>query len=253
MCFQSVSTIYPITRYVDEDRAIVQVVLSMPSSLELGQTEATCPRTISYRLEGSDGSYDEGVQALQQSGSRVSASTFQLEIACPERWWPASLGGQPLYELQVSWPDHASEATCIFGLTSVRPTLGQQSDSAQLLVNGQSYQPEHVIAIDPDAENRFLPIGGSTLLLVRAHYATETLFDAADRAGVLMVQSVPIHPEGRPEDELAAAVQRIAHHPSVAGWYVGHLGSLSDCVEQRLRALDPSRPVYRDLPVTEAA
>src|SRR5690606_12906808 len=88
----------------------------------------------------------------------------------------------------------------------------------------------------------------NSLLIVRDHYGTDLLYDAADRAGILMVQCVPIHPSGEPERDVAVEISRLAGHPSLAGWYVGHLGNLSDRLAAAIRTLDPPHTIFRELP-----
>src|SRR5690606_21495749 len=101
-------------------------------------------------------------------------------------------------------------------------------DAAALIVNGELCAIESVVSVDRSDESRMLPAAGNSLLVVRDHYGTDLLYDAADRAGILMVQCVPIHPQGAPEQDVAVEVSRLASHPSLAGWYVGHLGELTE-------------------------
>ena len=102
-------------------------------------------------------------------------------------------------------------------------------------------------------ERHLLPATGDSLMLVRDHYGTDLLYQAADRAGILTLQCVPIHPLGEPERDVDDQIDRLAAHPSLAGYYVGHLGQLSDELARRIRALDPTRTVFRELPVDHAA
>ena len=98
-----------------------------------------------------------------------------------------------------------------------------------------------------------MPACGDSLLLVRDHYAPDLLCAAADSAGILLIQAIPIDPDGQPERRLDAEVCRLTHHPSLAGYFVGHLGQLSDRIAHRLRELDPTRAVFRRYPLDPAA
>ena len=52
---------------------------------------------------------------------------------------------------------------------------------------------------------------------------------------------------------VADAVDRLSGHPSLAGWYVGHLGDAVDDVTAALKGCDPVHPVFKKFPVEDAA
>ena len=91
-------------------------------------------------------------------------------------------------------------------------------------------------------------VEAAELVLIRGHYGPDVLYDAADRAGILMVQAVPIHPQGQPESEMADQVDRLLSHPSLAGWFVGHLGFMTERIAYCVSSLDPTRNVFRAIP-----
>ncbi|MEL7089846.1 MAG: hypothetical protein AAGL98_15610, partial [Planctomycetota bacterium] len=175
----------------------------------------------------------------------------------PERWWPAGMGPQPLYTLSLQLHDPGygvAETRTTFGLTSVRRDRVLGDDFApSLLVNGQICDIDSIVVIDRVCERRLLPATGQSLLLVRDHFGTDLLYDAADRAGILLVQCVPLDPRAALESAVAAEVDRLAAHPSLAGYFVGHLGELTEPVAQTLRRLDPAHAVFRRFPLDEAA
>ena len=107
--------------------------------------------------------------------------------------------------------------------------------------------------VDKIDEHSLLPATGDSLLLVRDHFGAEVLYEAADRAGILLVQCVPIDAEGKLELSVAEQVDRLASHPSLAGYFVGHLGKLTGKVAEALKLLDPTRSVFLNFPLTEAA
>ena len=53
--------------------------------------------------------------------------------------------------------------------------------------------------------------------------------------------------------DIARHLDRLTPHPSLAGWFVGHLGAVAERVARRIRSLDPTRAVFRDAPVQPAA
>jgi len=105
-----------------------------------------------------------------------------------------------------------------------------------------------VVMVDRVNERTLLPATGNSLLLIRDHYGPELLYEAADRAGVLLVQSVPISAEGEPVVEVADEIDRLAAHPCLAGWFVGHLGAVSQRVAERIKTLDPTHIVLERIP-----
>ncbi|MEM6393060.1 MAG: hypothetical protein AAF797_09830 [Planctomycetota bacterium] len=220
-----------------------------------GPTPGT-PRTVEVLIDvdGDDGFHDEGTTKIAVRGGHGS---FRFEIVEPERWWPAGMGEQPLYTFSVRLlvDDHiVDRAEFTLGLASVRRdhALGE-AFGPQLLVNGRIHTVRDVVVVDRIDENQLLPATGESLLLVRDHYGYESLYDAADRAGILLIQSVPIDPDADPASAVRDQVDRLAAHPSLAGYFVGHLGKLRGTVSKQLRRLDPTRMVCRDFPVLPAA
>lgn len=252
------SSLRPLVRYVDEHQAVVETQFAAHASMT-GAAD-TLPvqagdAQVFVQITGSDGFHDESRFPLQLAQKQ---GCIRLEIVQPQRWWPAGMGDQPLYELNVtlvSQDEVVEQRTLTLGLTSVRRPSTQKTllDEATLLINGQIYQVESLIAVDRTDESQLLPAGGDTLLLVRDHYGPDVLYQAADRAGILLIQCLPIHPAAALEQEFAQQIDRLAAHPSLAGWFVGHLGSASDTVAQYIKQLDPTRYVFRELPMTPAA
>lgn len=236
-------TVRPMVRYVDEEQAVIDAYLT---ALPWLPTEPHDPLTdVLVQINGDDGFHDEGETPLRLVGGEGSV---RFEVVHPQRWWPAGMGRQPLYELTVTLArgdEVLDNRQVTLGLTSVR----RQRDEPALLVNGRLYEMHALLPVDRIDEHQLLPATGDTLLLVRDHYGPDVLYQAADRAGILLIQCIPIHPQGKPEVDVAAQVNRLAWHPSLAGWFVGHLGRLSDEVAAQLRALDPTHGVFRDLPM----
>src|SRR4029079_16044769 len=100
--------------------------------------------------------------------------------------------------------------------------------------------------------------------ITRSHYPlSETVLDAADRAGIALWGGMPFHPlaasamrnpavRQKGLDYLAAAIKRDQNHPSVIAWSIGNelpaaqgqgqRAYIRDAVKLPHR-LDPSRPV----------
>lgn len=248
-------SIHPLVRYVDQEQAVIDAhFTTLPAVVDAGGQPPRRTVDVFVEIDGSDGFHDEGHTRVQLAEHRGS---IRFEIVHPQRWWPAGMGEQALYTLSLTVFEDGlgqAEALVTFGLSSIRRdrVLGEGFEDS-LLVNGRICDIDSVVVVDRINENRLLPANGETLLVVRDHFGPDRLYDAADRAGILLMQCVPIHPEARIESELVAQMARLVPHPSLAGYFVGHLGALSDQVAQMLRWIDPTRPVYQSFPLFGAA
>lgn len=250
-------SVRPLVRYVDRDQAVIDTHVSMlPPLADEQHPDPATKRVveIDLQIDGSDGFHDEGSARVTLTDNRGSV---RFEVIEPQRWWSAGMGEQSLYNLSITLTDQEfgqDHRQITFGLTSVRRdrVLGEGFDPS-LLVNGQICDIESIVVVDQIDENNLLPATGDSLLLVRDHFGPEVLYDAADRAGILLIQCVPIHPKGRAHAAIAEQVDRLAGHPSLAGYYVGHLGRQSDRVAEAIKQCDPTRTVFRDFPLHDAA
>lgn len=256
-----IASIRPLVRYVDQDQAVVDTHITTLPVLPIDGSHRTADHPVVYvmaELEGPDGYHDEGCGRLllKQTGDHYEGG-FRFGIDQPSRWWPSGMGEQPLYTLSVSLivgDDVADEQQAKIGLASIRRdnVLGRGLPPS-LLVNGRICEVVEVVVVDQVDENQLLPANGESLLLVRDHFGEERLYQAADMAGVLAVQAVPIDPQADPIRQVHRQVDRLAGHPSLAGYYVGHLGGLRDSVADQLRLLDPTRAVFTAFPLDGAA
>ncbi|MEM9913431.1 MAG: hypothetical protein AAF911_00550 [Planctomycetota bacterium] len=248
-------SVRPLVRYVDHDQAVIDAhFTTLPAVAGSARQSPGRAVDVFVEIDGSDGFHDEGHTRVQLTDHRGSV---RFEIVRPQRWWPAGMGEQALYTLSVTVAEEGrgrAEQTVTFGLTSVRRdrVLGEDFDES-LLVNGQICDIDSVVVVDRTDADQLLPATGESLLLVRDHFGPDVLYDAADRAGILMVQCVPIHPEAKVESAVSRQVARLTAHPSLAGYFVGHLGALSDRVAEALSQIDPTRMVFRRFPLADVA
>jgi len=254
-CSFRMSSLRPLVRYVDEQQAVIDACFEARPGLDAqAQPPAFGEVELLVSVDGDDGFHDEGGTRMRLDAGKGSV---RFEVVHPERWWPASMGDQPLYTLKVGLVvggELVDERAVQVGFTSVRrdPRPGDHAVEV-LLVNGQECRVKDVLTIDRVDERALLPVTGDSLLVVRDHYGTDVLYQAADRAGIMLLQCVPVDANADQPATVADQVDRLASHPSLVGYYVGHLGRISDRVADRLKTLDPSRPVYRELPVRPAA
>ncbi|MFK7790590.1 MAG: hypothetical protein AB8C95_13995 [Phycisphaeraceae bacterium] len=258
VCPIKIDSVRPLVRYVDDRQAVIDTHILTHATLPIDESHRTADTPIAYvmaELDGAEGFHDEGCGRLilKSTGSRMEGG-FRFGIDEPQRWWPAGLGGQPLYNLTIRiivGDEVTDEAKLTLGLASVRRgrVLGEDLPPS-LLVNGQICEIVEVLTVDQIDENQLLPANGESLLLVRDHYGAELLYQAADMAGIMAIQAVPIDPQGDPAAQVRDQVHRLTAHPSLAGYYIGHLGELKQQVAACLKTLDPTRTVFDRFPLT---
>ena len=243
------SSLRPLVRYVDAELAVLEVHAGLrwfPSEPRAMGRWAGQPVSLRVEVDDESGFHDEMVAEVDLARGCAVA---RMDFVQPEAWWPAGMGEQALHRLTVTLArgeETLDRRQMHVGLSTVRSpggdVIGQPYD---LVVNGRPCPIEHVIPVDERDERTFLPVRGHSVLLVRGHYGPDVLYDAADRAGVLLLQCVPLDARGEPECEMPRQISRLAAHPSLVGWFVGHLGDLSERIAEQLAVLDPSRGVYR--------
>ena len=171
---------------------------------------------------------------------KVAAGENQFEwtvvVPDPELWWPHALGDAVLHDLEIEvvLDDRVSDSvTHRIGLRSV------ELENWILRVNGErlflkganqgpvSCWPSETTPMDHDRDVALARDAGLDLLRIHSHIAAPALYDAADRAGMLLWQDLPLqwayHRTVRPQAVRQArlAVDLLGHHPSIAVW-CGH-------------------------------
>jgi hypothetical protein len=272
------ASLRPLVRYVDESQAVIDVHVRLqppqdPAAAELDKT----PIDLLIEMRGPD---DTGFEYQRSLSVHDGAGMVRFVVPDPQRWWPAGMGEQWLYDLAVTLR-RGGQVLDIWrttlGLASVRTEASPDAGAGPvLLIHGQPYRFRSVTAVNPDDESKLLPVSHQSLLVVRGHLAPRKLFEAADRAGVLIIQSLPApalaedgawrepgddspdpaeSPEASPTDQAAltpmpdlAPVDELTAHPSLAGWFVGHADAMTERIIRRIHDLDPTRSVFRQLP-----
>ena len=225
----ALKSVRPIVQYVDSDLAVMDIHLrvaprgggTLPQRLE--------ERHVLIEVQGVEGFFDEQQMPVVFEDGRAMC---RIELVQPQRWWPAGMGDQSLYNLDVSLVEDdrlISTVTSLVGLTSIR--LDAEDGQAHLLVNGQTFPVQTLVPVDRVHENGILPAGGDSVMFVRDHYGTDLLYKAADHAGILLIQCVPSR-------ETTASPGRSPRSARCAAARAGRIGSSP----MAWRGTSPERP-----------
>ncbi|MDQ6782571.1 MAG: hypothetical protein M3063_03815 [Actinomycetota bacterium] len=165
----------------------------------------------------------------------VNRVTWRITIERPALWWPHALGAQPLHTVTVSvgTPTACSDRrTVTTGLRQVRMRNFVTSvNGERLFLKGTNCGPTRrelagatpeQLAGDVDLARQ----AGLDLLRVHAHVTRPELYDAADRAGMLIWQDLPLQwgyarIRRQAARQARQAVTLLGHHPCLAVW-CGH-------------------------------
>ena len=132
----------------------------------------------------------------------LDARACRLEIPHPKLWWPAGMGGQPLYQLEIA--DAAGRsAVWRFGVRTLEWDRGEDAfgQAMRCVINGIPVQVRGANVIPPDffparAEPKWSRVVedavSAHMNMLRvwggAHYADEALLDLCDEQGLLVWQ-----------------------------------------------------------------
>ncbi|MFG3281624.1 sugar-binding domain-containing protein [Streptomyces sp. NPDC048111] len=184
----------------------------------------------------------------------------QLHLSAPRVWWPAGMGAQPLYDLDLtaSVPSApaANAAGAVsdtahrtFGIREVKAPLNADGarqyaiNGRPLLIRGGGWSPDEFLRWDQrSVEDRLAyahDLGLNTVRL-EGHIEPDEFFDLADRAGMLTLPGweccdkwegqVNGDERGEPwtptdhavaQASMAAEAARLRDHPSVISFLIG--------------------------------
>ncbi|MGB5758441.1 MAG: hypothetical protein WBM50_16120, partial [Acidimicrobiales bacterium] len=187
---------------------------------------------------GPDGTAAGGSVERHDLASGENRIEWTVTVDRPALWWPAALGGQPLYEVAVAirladgrLSDRREWRT---GLREVRvDNFIWRINGSRLFTKGIVYGPpdrflnsvtEAALVKDMAAARD----AGLDLVRVYGHIGRSELYDEADRQGLLIWQDLPMIGGYSSKVRSAArvmarhAVDQLGHHPSVGLW-CGHI------------------------------
>lgn len=189
-------------------------------------------RTVTVR--SSVGAVDhELTQSLAAGENHVE---WTITVDEPALWWPWALGAQPLHDVVVEvWSDDelSHRRAVRTGLRRVDVHRWIFSvNGERLFLKGSNHGPTRAALAEATADELAADVhlakdAGLDLLRIHAHITRPELYDAADEAGMLLWQDMPLHlgyargVRQQAVRQSRAAVQVLGHHPSIAVW-CGH-------------------------------
>ncbi|MEU9238974.1 exo-beta-D-glucosaminidase [Streptomyces sp. NPDC048385] len=207
------------------------------------------------------------------------ADTPGLHLTSPRVWWPAGMGGQPLYGLDLTASVAGTKSDTAhqrFGVRDVRAPLNSDGarqyavNGRRLLIKGGGWSPDEFLRWDRTyTEDRLkyaLDLGLNAIRL-EGHIEPDEFFDLADRYGILtlpgweccdkwegQVNGAGEHGEKWTaadypvaQASMAAEAARLRDHPSVVSFLIGSDFAPDAKIEKlyldALKAADWSVPV----------
>ena len=233
------------------DRALVFFAVTL---------DATVPTTVTLYTTIGDRTHVQ-VRTLATGENQVN---WTVPVDHPDLWWPHALGDQPLHDVRVAVHvgdvrvESLKDATVEVGnpTSSTAPTIDAKSvpsdetsatiglrrvtmrdwiisvNGERLFAKGVNLAPAAAALgeVEPSVfadQIQTARAAGLDLVRVSGHISRPELYDAADRAGMLVWQDLPLqwgyHRSVRKQAarQARAAVELLGHHPSIAVW-CGH-------------------------------
>ncbi len=204
-----------------------------------------------------------GVAAADDRTERVLAqgeNWVEWEVTVPEPalWWPRALGGQPLYDVTVAavLPDQGGAVSHTRARRTGLRRLHWRDwtlevNGERMFLKGSNHGPTRMALAEATADELRRDVqlavdANLDLLRVHAHVTRPELYDAADEAGLLLWQDMPLqwgYARGVRKQavrQARVAVEQLGHHPSIVVW-CGHNESLALDVEPGLAGVDVAR------------
>jgi exo-1,4-beta-D-glucosaminidase len=217
------------------------------------ETGSAVTATVSGRIGPVSFSKTVPLAAHQTKAVAFSPSDAPgLHLTSPRVWWPADMGGQPLYglDLTVSVAGAASDtAHEDFGVRDVKAPLNADGarqysvNGRRLLIKGGGWSPDEFLRWDREyVEDRLRYVRdlGLNTIRLEGHIEPDEFFDLADRYGILtlpgweccdkwegQVNGTETGDKWTAADypvakaSMAAEAARLRDHPSVISFLIG--------------------------------
>lgn len=208
---------------------------------------------------------------VQQQTVATGENRFDWRVPVPEPrlWWPHALGDQPLSDVRVEVVAGEIESDARPVRTGIRQVRMSERittvNGERIFLKGADHGPARLALSDASTAELEADIdaakeAGLDLVRLQAHVTRPELYDAADRAGMLVWQDLPVrggvHRSVRRQAVRQARelVDLLGHHPSIAAWVAHDEPGPSDAlldtsVRRAFEKADPSRPALTHLDV----
>lgn len=210
-----------LCRDADDRRAHLRIAARLDSRNEN-------PVTIRTSVDGTIA--DESAHVLATGQNELE---WNIDVTDPPLWWPRSLGGQPLVDVDVEVFVDGESSDRRVRRTGLRQITwdGWQCavNGERLFLKGANLLPTAALPADATLERKRGDVRaavdlGLDALRVHGHIADREVYDAADELGLLLLQDFPLQwgqarsVRAQAVEQARAAVDALGHHPSIAMW-----------------------------------
>ena len=211
-------------------------------------------------------------QTVSLAARETKTLTFpQVTLANPQVWWPAGMGSQPLYDLDLTASVSGGVSDTVqerFGIRDVKAPLDASGhrrysiNGRPLLIRGGGWSPDLFLRWDPkyvEDKLRYTVDLGLNAIRLEGHLEPDEFFDLTDRYGILTLPGWECcnkwenHSSWTSADfvvakaSMAAEAARLRDHPSVISFLIGSDNPPTSTIEENyvdaLTAADWPTPI----------
>jgi beta-mannosidase len=234
---------------VRQTHAAKRVMLGVEVNVETVQDGGPLSAAISVKLGNKNVA---GNKSVSFANGQARA---QIEIENPRLWWPAGMGAQPLYTVEVELLDARGQTLDTMAkrvglreLKAIRPSadmpLHFEANGVAFFAKGANWIPADSFAtrVTPEISRRYVADAAAVNMnFLRywggGYYEDEALFDACDELGICVwldfkfaCAAYPAFDEKFMDNvkmEARDNLRRLRHHPCIAVWCGNNEISLS--------------------------
>lgn len=166
--------------------------------------------------------------------SGANEASWSVDIAEPRLWWPRDLGDADLVDVEVGVEIDGQVSDSALRRTGLRQVRWDDwicsINGERLLLKGANLLPLTELPGTASVDQSRAMVRSATdlgldVLRVHGHIADQALYDAADEAGLLLMQDFPLHGvharqvRRRATEQAKAMVDLLGHHPSIISWW----------------------------------